>query len=138
VGEDKKRRAADSEEAERQRALGRKRGRGDEDGREEQDGERVLQPSREVEQGRELQNVEGEERRRAVVAEPVARRAAHPQPQIDRGRGPDHRDAGRERQPEPELEMHDRDGKALPDDGEPSQPDQRVELQASRLATEDR
>ena len=138
MGEDQDDGAADRKAAERQRAVGRQRRRRDQDRRQEQHRERVLQAAGQIEQRRELQDVEAEQERRRVLAEPVARRIAQAQPEVERRRGGDDGKAGPERQREAEAEMHAGDGGALPDDGKPAQPHQRIEPQPAGVLREDR
>ncbi len=129
-------REPDRQEAQRERPLRRQRGGGDQDGGEEQQGERVLQAAREEQQRGELHDVEGEQQGRGIVAEPVARREADPQGEVQPGRGGDHQEAPAERQGQAEAELRPDHGGALAGDGEPAQADEGVEPQVSRVAAE--
>jgi hypothetical protein len=69
-------------------------GRGrDRDRSDEQEGEGVLEPSGEIEQGRELKHVEAEHHEGIARFEPLARRVADAQDDIDPGGERDHREA---------------------------------------------
>src|SRR5829696_8434155 len=138
VDEDEDRGGANRKAAERQRAVGRQRRRRDQDRCQEQHRERVLQAAGQVAQRRELEDVEAKQKRRRILAEPVARRIAQAQPEVQRRGGGDDGKAGPERQREAEAEMHAGDGGALPDDGKPAQPNQRIEPQPAGVLREDR
>jgi hypothetical protein len=121
VGKRQERGAPHGEAAKRERALRRQRRRGDEHRREEEHGEGILQAAGEVEEGGELQDVEAEEQGRRVVAEPVARRIADAQREVDERRGRDDGKAFPEREREAEAEMHPGDGGALARHREPAE-----------------
>jgi hypothetical protein len=130
VDEHEERGAPDREEAEAERPLRREGRRRDEHGGEEQHRERVLEPPGQVEQGRKLQDVEGKQGRGGVVGQPVARREADPQGEIDPGRHGDHQDRQPEWQRKAEAELDHGDRRRLAGHREPAQPDQGVEPQA--------
>jgi hypothetical protein len=129
VHEHEERRRADREEAQAEGPLrGERRGR-DQDGRQEQHRERVLQTARQVEEAGELEDVEGQEEGRRVVAQAMARRVLDPQREVHPGRGRDEDEARAEAQGKAEAEMHHRDRRGLADDGEPAQAHEGVEPQ---------
>jgi hypothetical protein len=129
VGEHQESRAADGQEAEPQGPLrGQGRG-GDEHGRQEQHGKGIFQPAGQVEQPCQLQDVEGQERRGDVVAEPVARRILDAQEQVDPDRGADGQEAQAEGERKAEAEAHPGDRRRLACDGEPAQANEGVEAQ---------
>ncbi|BAQ48319.1 hypothetical protein Maq22A_c27440 [Methylobacterium aquaticum] len=131
VDEGEHRRQADGEEPQRQGVGRGQRGRGDQHGCQEEQRERVLQPAGEEEERRELDDVEGEEQHRRVVAEPMARRVADAQRQVEPGRGRDDEEAPAERQGQAEAEMGAGHRGTLARHGEPAQPHQGVEAQVA-------
>src|SRR5215510_14572961 len=127
VHEYEHRRAGDREAAEHQREARRQRGGRQQHRPEEQERERVLQPAGEKQQYCKFGDVERQKPGRAIGREPLRHVEAQPQCHIEPGRKDDRGEAGIDRQLEIEpVVNHDHRGR-LTDDGEPAQPDQRVE-----------
>ena len=105
----------------------RQRRRRDQHRPEQQEGKRIFQAAGEIEQRRELGDVEAEQPRGAVGLEPLRLRIDHAQRHVEQRRQRDHGEAGPDRHIEFEAEMHHQDGRELAEDGEPTQPHQRLQ-----------
>ena len=120
-------RAGHREGAEHQREARRQRGRRQQHRTQEQEGERILQSAGQEQQHRQFGDVEGEQPGGAVGLQPLRHVETQAQRHVEPGRQRDHREAGPDRQRKIEPEIDHQHGGGLADDGEPTQPYQRVE-----------
>ena len=124
------RRDRHDDDAEEQRRERRERRRRDDHRHEEEDSERVLEPPGDEEQHAELQRVIGKEEEGGLGAEPVARRKANAERQVERRRERDQPDAPEDREREAEAEIDHRDRHRLAGHRQPAETNQGLEPEA--------
>src|SRR3990172_1168872 len=107
----------------------RQRGRRNRDRCNDEHRERILDAARQIEQRRQLHDVVGEQERGKADREPVARRVADSQIDVDPSRHRDENEAWSDRQLETEHDRNHADGQDLTQHADPAQPHDRLQLE---------